>query len=139
MGAWSEDNFGNDDALDWVCDLEKSKGLEALLAPIHRILNETDYLEAPDCCEALAASEVIAAAVSNDASNIPEQAQRWLNRKQGLFGKKPQIDLAHAQLASKAVDKIVSGSELQELWDEDETNEEWHLVQKVLITRLGSK
>ncbi|WP_139299497.1 DUF4259 domain-containing protein, partial [Vibrio vulnificus] len=39
MGAWSEDNFGNDSASDWIWELEKSKGLNTLLSPIKSVLN----------------------------------------------------------------------------------------------------
>jgi len=49
VGAWSEDNFGNDDASDWVCELEKSRGLDVLMNPINRVLSEEEYLESPDC------------------------------------------------------------------------------------------
>jgi len=45
LGAWSEDNFGNDDAGDWIWDLEKSIGLNTLLAPIQSVIAEDDYLE----------------------------------------------------------------------------------------------
>ena len=34
MGAWSIENFGNDDALDFVSKLEASKGTKTLLTPI---------------------------------------------------------------------------------------------------------
>ena len=37
VGAWSEDNFGNDDAGDWVCELEKSKGLDVLMLSLIHI------------------------------------------------------------------------------------------------------
>ena len=43
VGAWSEDNFGNDDAGDWVFELEKSKGLDVLMYPINRVLSEEAY------------------------------------------------------------------------------------------------
>lgn len=137
MGAWSEDNFGNDDAGDWIWDLEKSKGLNTLLAPIQSVLAEDNYLESPICCEALAASEIIAASVSGDHSIIPEEAKNWLSKKQGLiFGRKPKIEVAHAKQALKAVKKITANSELQELWEEDGENKEWREVQNLLIAKL---
>ena len=67
MGAWSEENFGNDDAADWVYDLESSKGTDTLLSPINTILSSQSYLESHKCSEALAASEVIAASITGDA------------------------------------------------------------------------
>ncbi|BFM13518.1 hypothetical protein R50072_36710 [Simiduia litorea] len=137
MGAWSEDNFGNDDAGDWVWGLEKSKGLDTLLAPIRSVLSENDYLESPICSEALAACEIIAAAVTGDESLIPQEAKNWLGKKQGLiFGSKPNIEVAHSKMALEAVKKITSGSELQELWEENGENKTWRAVQNTLIAKL---
>lgn len=137
MGAWSEGNFCNDNAGDWVWDLEKSKGLETLLAPIHAVIAGEDDLESSICSEALAASEIIAAAVSGDHSVIPEEAKNWLSKKQGMiFGSKPKIETSHAKLALEAVKTIMSSSELQELWEEDGENKTWRAVQNALITKL---
>ncbi|MCF2857167.1 DUF4259 domain-containing protein [Pseudoalteromonas sp. SMS1] len=137
MGAWSEDNFGNDSANDWIWELEKSKGVNTLLSPIQSVLNENEYLEVDICCEALAASEVIAAAISNDYTLLPDEARNWLNRKQGwLTGRKPQITAEHAKQALRAVQKVLSSSELQELWVEDGVNEKWRAIQSNLIAKL---
>lgn len=48
MRAWSEDNFGNDDAGDWVSSLEKFKGVGILMSAIKLVNSSSDYLEAPD-------------------------------------------------------------------------------------------
>ncbi len=139
MGAWSEDNFGNDSASDWIWELEKSKGVNTLLSPIQSVVNENDYLEVDICSEALAASEVIAAAITNDHTLLPDEARNWLNRKQGwLIGRKPQITAEHAKQALRAVQKILSSSELQELWEEDGVNEKWREIQSNLIAKLES-
>jgi hypothetical protein len=139
MGAWSEENFGNDDACDWAYDLEKSKGTEVLMSPINTILINTDYLEAPECCTALAAAEVIVASITKDYSRIPENTQKWLNKKQGLiFGSLPEITKEHALLAKQAVEKILIDSELKELWQETEDFTKWQDIQKKLIQKLIS-
>ena len=138
MGAWSEENYGNDDAGDWVWELEKSKGLDTLLSPINAILSNTQYLESPSCSEALAAAEVIASSISGDMSKIPAEAQKWLNKKQGLFGKRPIISKEHAVLAKQAVEKILENSELKELWEESEHYSNWRQVQSLLIGKLDN-
>lgn len=130
MGAWSEDNFGNDDAGDWIYELEKSKGTDALLKPIKAIISNDDYLESSDCSEALAAAEVIAASLTSDNSSIPEEAQVWLNKKSGIFGKKPQIEQEHASIALQSVQKILESSELKDLWEETDDFPSWQGVQK---------
>ncbi len=138
MGAWSEENFGNDDANDWVWQLENSKGLETLLSPINSVLSTSEYLESPLCCDALAAAETVAAGLTGDFSKIPEEAQKWLNTKQSLFGKKPQIQSEHARLARIAVTKILESSELKELWEETDDYSSWQTVQSALLNKLDS-
>ena len=137
MGAWSEGNFGNDDAGDWIYVLEKSKGTDTLLKPIKAIIANDDYIESPDCSEALAASEVIAASLTKDNSIIPEEALNWLNKKPGLFGKKPQIEKEYAALAKQSVQKILKSSELRDLWEETEDFSKWQEVQLNLINKLN--
>jgi len=138
MGVWSEENFGNDDANDWVWDLEESKGTDTLLAPLKAIMDNDDYLESPDCFEALAAAEVVAAGLTGDISKIPEEAQKWLNKKQGLFGTKPKIMRKHAALAEQAVQKILKKSEPKELWEETDDFTKWKNIQFSLITKLNN-
>jgi len=138
MGAWNEDNFCNDDALDWVILLEESKGIDTLLSPIESIINNNEYLESTECCEALAAAEVIAASLTGDISSLPEEAQSWLNKKHGLFGKKPKIEKEHAAMALQSVKKILVDSELKELWEETESFPKWQEVQDKLITKLNN-
>jgi len=81
MGAWSENNFDNDDALDWFFELEKSKGVNVLMKPINDVLNSDDYLKLPVCSEVLAVSEVIAANQTKNVSLLPDEAKTWLNTK----------------------------------------------------------
>lgn len=137
MGTWSEDNFANDDAADWVGQLEKSKGLTVLLSPIESVISNNDYLESYQCYEALAAAEIIASDVTGDTSTIPKEAHAWLNKKQGLFGKKPQIKKEHALIAKLAVEKIIENSELKELWEETEHYSKWQTIQHILIEKLN--
>jgi hypothetical protein len=138
MGAWGEGNFDNDDASDWLLELEKSKGLDFLLSPIKAALSATDYLEAPNCSETLAAAEVIAASISGDHTSIPEGAQAWLSKKHGLFRCSVKIEREHAVLASKAISKILGASELKELWQETPSYSNWRQHQQALIARLVS-
>ena len=137
MGTWGINNFENDDASDWVFTLEKSKGLDGLLQPINKIISETGYLETPYCTEALAAAEIISASRSNDFTKIPDEAKQWLEKKPGLFSKKPEILISHAKLAQQAVQKILTSSELQELWEETDDYEDWKMILNDLLVSLN--
>lgn len=136
MGAWGEENFSNDDAADWVWELERSKGINTLIAPIKRINDSSEYLESPECCEALAAAEVVAAGLTSDFSNVPEEVKNWLNKKQGFFGKKPTIEQTHANMAIQAITKIIDNSELKELWQDSANYHDWQEIQSTLMVKL---
>jgi len=138
MGAWSEENFGNDDAEDWMHELEKSKGTGVLLTPIKAILTNSGYLESPDCSEALTASEVIAASLTGDMTLIPEEAIAWLDKRPRIWGKKPQIKKEHTAIAIQSVQKIVDDSELKELWEETEGFPKWKAIQDKLIVKFSN-
>ena len=48
MGAWGSGNFENDDAMDWVADLEETRNLKLVKQTLREVLDAGDgYLEAP--------------------------------------------------------------------------------------------
>jgi Domain of unknown function (DUF4259) len=59
MGAWAASAFGNDTAMDWVAELERS-GAHAVTAALAAAVEADEYLEAPEAEEAVAAAEVVA-------------------------------------------------------------------------------
>lgn len=136
MGAWGVGNFENDDAVDWACDIAGSKGVKVLTAPLRSIVSTSDYIEAPDCCQALVSAEIIAKNLYQDTLDLPEEIQGWLKQKKGLFGKPPIIEGEHASLAAEAVKKIISDSELKDLWQEAGEYEQWVSKQKHLLGAL---
>jgi uncharacterized protein DUF4259 len=127
MGAWGAGNFENDDALDWLAVLQ-AEGLPAAGAAIQDVLTlADDYLEAPTCCAALAAAEVIAALRGRPASRLPDELVEWLGRVSGDPGEQLATN------ARNAVDAIRRSSELRELWEDDE---EWKQEVDGLYARL---
>jgi Domain of unknown function (DUF4259) len=65
MGAWGVANFENDDAQDWVYELEESKDLSVVAN-----LDNEIYLAAPECARALAAAEVLTALLSRPSRDL---------------------------------------------------------------------
>jgi hypothetical protein len=76
MGAWVTSAFENDDALDWVSELEDGT-VDLVRASL--AVTESDYLELPDGSVAIAAAEVIAAAVGNPSPSLPASVTRWVD------------------------------------------------------------
>lgn len=137
MGAWGLNNFENDDAGDWVYDLEKSNDKSIIIKAFDSVLENSEYIESPDCCEALAAAEVVLAGISKEHSGVTEDVSKWLNKKPGLFKKLIIFDSADAAKAIQTINKILDSSELKELWEETDNFEEWKKTEEILIEKLS--
>jgi Domain of unknown function (DUF4259) len=114
MGFWGLTTFENDDAMDWIEELQEHGSLEFLAASLTPEEVDGFYLEAPEGVGILCAAEVIAGAISDDTSSLPEEARSWLAENSGL-------DFSSlASLAQSKLDRVLAEhSELYELWQED--------------------
>ena len=129
MGAWSHGSFDNDDALDWVGELQDADGIEPISDAFEAVLSAEDYLEAPEASMGLAAAEVVAALLGKPAAQLPDEVVAW------VAGKKPPkptlVKKAHA-----VVKRILKDSELKELWAESEDSDKWQQEGESLLRRL---
>jgi hypothetical protein len=131
MGAWGIGNFDNDDAADWVYELEESDGTEVLVAALEEA-TAPGYLDAPVCSAALAAAEVVAALLRNAGKTLPDEVRKWVEAN--------DVEVEHQLLglARAAVMRIKSDSELRELWAETDDYAQWVSLQDDLLKRLGA-
>lgn len=130
MGAWGDGPFENDDAGDWVYDLEKTTDASLLRSTLESGTGD-DYLEAPDGANAIAAAEVVAAAMGRPAPSLPDEVTAWVAANAATVT--PDV----VDLARRAVDRVVADdSELRELWDEA-GSDEWLRLTADLRSRLG--
>ena len=132
MGAWGSGVFENDDASDWVWDLEDDTDghvvIEALSVVVDTPIDEQP--EAPDCSNALAAAEVVASArAAASTTHLPTEASVWIQANRAL------VTPALVALASGAVERIALDSELKDLWD-DAGNTSWQEIVADLQARL---
>lgn len=117
MGAWGFGTFENDDAGDWLFDLEETNDLSLIE---QTLTLEDDYTEAPDGCNALAAAEIVAALMGKTREGLPENATKWINDNK----EQPVNQLKEKAL--KAIERVLSeGSELIELWGESSDFDSW--------------
>jgi Domain of unknown function (DUF4259) len=129
LGAWSHTSFGNDDASDFVYEVEED-GVPAV-ANAFEVVNHfpaDGYLEAPDACVALAAAELVAAAVGKPASDFPEQAAALMPKIQNVRALRSE--------ATAAVTRVLNNSELRELWAEADDFGKWRADVENLLERL---
>lgn len=132
MGAWGAGPFENDDAVDWVWELEDDTDGALLIAAFDAVvqLPSGEQPEAPESSNALAAAEVVASARGHRSGELPTEAEEWIGRHA------EDVDDDLVALASAAVDRVLSDSELADLWD-DAGDPEWRVVTNALRSRLS--
>lgn len=119
MGAWGVGTFENDEAGDWVYQLEESSGLRLVRDTLLAVAEAVGYLESGASSEALAAAEVVAALMGRPAPDLPEEVRAWVAEHRTAV----PADLR--SLAIRAIDQIGGDSELKELWEEAGEWEAW--------------
>jgi len=130
MGIWAEGSFDNDDAGDWVWELEEAEDVVILEEAFSAIIDNEDDLEAPDCSVAVAAAEVVAALRQHPANNLPKEVQTFVSH----VDSQPSESLIASALA--ALKRVRTKSELQELWDSGANGEKWRQAIAELESRL---
>ena len=133
MGAWGTKSFENDDALDWVNELEKCNDPKIFWDAVESVINE-EYIDADIATEALAALEVTAAMKGKNSDDLPEEVDKWLSENKGI-----QLPNNFYIRAEEALNKIMgSESELKELWEESDSYNDWLDNMQNLISRINS-
>jgi hypothetical protein len=114
VGAWGSGPFENDDASDWVWELEDDTDGTVLVDAFTEVLElpDDEYIEAPECSNAIAAAEIVVSARGSRTAGLPTEATAWLDAHAAV------IDDRIAGLATAAVRRIAADSELKELWEE---------------------
>lgn len=132
MGAWGIGNFENDDALDWTAELKVAVNPEVVAKPLRSLEGKIGgYLEAPECSVALAAAEVVAALFGRASASLPAGVIEWVATHRVT----PERTLVDS--ARRAVEAILSNSELKELWTESDMLSAWRALQCELLSRLA--
>jgi hypothetical protein len=134
MGSWAVDSFANDDAADWLAELEEQRGLELVERTLDDVLDlADDYLEAPMAARALVAAEVVA--ISRGHAGLLASAEPLLKR--WIAKMRPEPDAGLVTRAVQAIDRVLAeGSELRELWEESGEMDAWRGDVLCLRTRL---
>lgn len=130
MGAWGVKSFENDDALDWINELQEVDDSSLIEETLKGILDRGDeYLEAPEASRAIAAAEIVAAANNTTTPDLPEDAKQWIRLH-------PIESKGIIQLASRVIRRIKTASEIKDLWEMSDYRLEWSTVINDLEMRL---
>lgn len=130
MGAWGYGNFENDNASDWLYELQGVDDLSVVIAALKAVLEEpSGELDSATCCIALAAAEIVAALAGKPLGSLPEIAQFWVCDKSS--------PTAETVLEAKVVaTRVREKSELRELWAETNDFGLWLKAIENLASRL---
>ena len=130
MGTWGHGSFDNDDAADWLADLQAGDDLSVVHHAFEVVLGDADgFIESCDCCNALAAAEIVAALDGKPATVLPDGARSWVR------GKAPPPQVMRS-LARTAVRRVRDHSELRDRWEARTELKRWLGVVDDLVTRL---
>lgn len=115
MGAWGVGVFDNDDALDWLDELQSVNDLQTIADAIKSVIENQHYLEETEGAKLLCACQVLLALKGFPTETLPDAALDWVK-------KHTDLDISTvASLALQGIDKILDeNSELQQLWEENE-------------------
>lgn len=130
MGAWGTGSFENDDAMDWVSDLASAQDTTPLREAFTQVIQCDGYLELPEASAAIAAAEVVSTLQGRPADNLPGSVREYANRID------EPLTLELIELAHRAIERVKSNSELQELWDESDSAPKWRASVADLASRL---
>jgi prophage DNA circulation protein len=129
MGIWGPGNFDNDDAMAWIFNREHANDPNEFISTFESVTEPGDgKREIGECANAIAAAEVVAALEGRAGSNFPEDAMNWVHKQTSTGDLKEE--------ARRAVDAIMSGSELREHWAASDQYEAWLASMKDLQRRL---
>ena len=125
MGGWGYGCFENDDALDWLSnDFEGSDDYSVVSDALRHVadLDEDEYLEMREVGAALAAAEVLAAAMGRPSTDLPSEIAEWVDRH--------PLDDSQEFLpaALKAVERVGRNSEFQGNWTAPDGEAKWQGV-----------
>lgn len=143
MSVWGANAFENDDAADWVAELEAEPGIERMLQAVDEVADpvHVGYIEIPDCCVAVAAAELLARLACRSSNSEPLSRESW----SALVSEMQTYDLIKrlkmVDLAYHAVDRVLrdsDGSELHQHWMDSQFGYEvWAAAMEDLLDRLG--
>src|SRR5262245_30871347 len=110
MGTWGTGVFDNDDACDWIAGLCRDGTPHLVGWTLAKAASTppSEWLEGWVVYSALAAAEVVAAALGAPSPELPPEVEEWVTRQSVVFG--PDV----VDLARIAVWRAKVGRELSE-------------------------
>jgi hypothetical protein len=130
VGAWGSGPFENDDASDWRYLLVDGGGAEVVAEALRAVL-VAGPADLRTAASAVAAAAVVGVGLGVAEAHVPDDVRARL----------AEIDPSSwpplAAEAVRAIDGVLTGSELRELWDEVE-DDSWAVETGALRDRIAA-
>jgi hypothetical protein len=140
MGTWGAGSFDNDDAADWVAELEDAAGSAFLKETLREVLDAGDsYLEGPIAARGLAAAEVVAGLRNAPGDDLPEEVEHWIEGHRSHRARAGRIEKDLTPLALQALERVRTNCELADLWKDSDAANDWTKSVTNLEERLKSE
>ena len=134
MGAWGSGIFENDTACDFAATVSNGGGISLVDKALDRVLAcGSNYLEAPDAEECLAAAEIIARLNGSPGEETPYTASvdAWIKSSRAT------VSIEVLEKAKQGINRVLSPpSELVELWKGSDDFDGWRRSVEGLLARL---
>lgn len=147
MSVWGPGPFENDDAADWLSEVEEEPSLEVIDDAVSEVADPANvgYVEIPDGAVAVAAAELLAQLLGKPGATsiaegeaFDEDAFSSLAEEAGRLG--PGAKERVVRRAYTAVDRVLNdqeNSELRQVLQEDKSGmSAWTNVMQDLLNRL---
>ena len=135
MTTFGITNFENETASQFISEIN-TNGHGLISVALERAMDEDEPLTIFECEEALIAAEIIAASLGKPATDFPEEMIEWIGQFLPEKSTQHRDVILLAEKAADAIDRVVTNSELRELWDEHPQFNEWFETQMELQKRL---
>jgi hypothetical protein len=124
VSIWGPGSFENDDGADWFADLEENPRLELVQEALSEVAEpeHVGYLDAADCCQAIAAAEVLAEVVGVPGRETALDAEAADRLREALARENVRDRRKLLRQAVNALEVVLNdeeNSELRHLWEED--------------------
>ena len=129
MGTWGCGPWDNDGALDWAGDLRAQHGWGPVDDALAAAIGE-GYVDLETCEQAVAAIDVVAAALGAPSGDLPDEVRAWSVEHAA------SLEAALVRRAREALATVLEDSEMVELWERAPGAEEWQAAMADLESRL---
>lgn len=134
MSTWGFSNFENDTVAGFINNLNIN-GYGLIEVVLKRVIEDNEPT-VTECEEALIAAELVAAAMGKPSDEITEIVAEWVEENLPPGSAERGAVAALTEPAADAIDRIVTESELKELWQDHEAFSDWFNEQIELQNRL---